>query len=150
MRVNLKKNKAKTGCRFDRNSAEPSIKKSPVKQALVADDNHALCKFLIMALEIIGFEVRTAKDGREAYELFLKNNYDLVITDFQMPVMDGFALIRKIKTKCPNVPIILISGAPLDDLSTIGGPSALEGILSKPFSLTELHRTALQAMSRRK
>ncbi len=147
MHATLKKNKTRVprGFGWDFDS---SAKEIPLKHALVADDDHALCKFLTMALEIIGFKVQTAKDGKEAYDLFLENQYDLVITDFQMPVMNGFSLIRKIKTRSPCIPIILISGTPLDDLSTIGGRCAVEGVLNKPFSLTELHQAALQATAR--
>lgn len=133
---------------FGRSLSEVPITDKPVRRALLADDNHALCKYLIMALKIIGFEVRTARNGQEAYELFLENSYDLVITDFKMPVMNGITLIRKLKSKSPNIPIILISGVPIDDLSKIGCHAPIEGILHKPFSLNELHRTALRAISR--
>jgi CheY-like chemotaxis protein len=118
------------------------------KQALVVEDNAAVCKFLAIALESIGFEVQTAENGQVAYDLFLKNRCDLVITDLQMPVMNGLSLIRKLKNKAPETPIILISGEFPGDISENGCHTAIAGFLHKPFSLNELHRTVLNAVSR--
>ena len=98
------------------------------------------------ALKRIGFQTRHAENGRKAYDLFLKHRCDLVVTDYQMPVMDGFALINKIKIISPSTPVILVSGITLDDLSEIGGISTVEEVLLKPFSLIQLHRAALRAV----
>jgi DNA-binding response OmpR family regulator len=119
-----------------------------IKQALVVEDNAAVCKFITIALKSIGFEVQTAENGQVAYDLFLKNRCDLVITDLQMPVMNGLALIRKLKNKAPDTPIILISGEFPGDISENGCHTAIAGFLHKPFSLSELHRAALNAVSR--
>jgi DNA-binding response OmpR family regulator len=120
----------------------------PIKQALVVEDNAAVCRFIAIALESIGFEVQTAENGQVAYDLFLKNRCDLVITDLQMPVMNGLALIRKLKNESPDTPIILISGEFPGDISENGCHTAIAGFLHKPFSLGELHRAALNAVSR--
>ena len=120
-----------------------------VKKALVVDDNQALCEFIAIALERIGFQVQTAENGYEGFNVFLKGRWDLVITDFQMPVMNGFALINKIKAQSPETPVILISGDFLD-LSEIGGHQVLAGVLHKPFSLSDLHRMALQAVAQKR
>jgi DNA-binding response OmpR family regulator len=122
-------------------------KEMPIKQVLVVEDNAAVCKFIAIALESIGFEVHTAENGQVAYDLFLKNRCDLVITDLQMPVMNGLALIRKLKNKSPDTPIILISGEFPGDISEYGCHAAIAGFLHKPFSLGELHRAALNAVS---
>jgi DNA-binding response OmpR family regulator len=119
-----------------------------IKQALVVEDNAAVCKFITIALKSIGFEVQTAENGQVAYDLFLKNRCDLVITDLQMPVMNGLALIRKLKNKAPDTPIILISGEFPRNISENGCHTAIAGFLHKPFSLSELHRVALNAVSR--
>jgi DNA-binding response OmpR family regulator len=119
-----------------------------IKQALVVEDNAAVCRFITIALESIGFEVQTAENGQVAYDLFLKNRCDFVITDLHMPVMNGLALIRKLKNKSPDTPIILISGDFPGDISENGCHTAITGFLHKPFSLSELHRAALNAVSR--
>lgn len=108
------------------------------RYALVVDDNPGVCDTLACVLEIIGFQVMKAKNGHEAFELFQKIRCDLVITDFQMPIMNGFTLINRIKDYSPETPIILISGESLEDLSEIGGPEAVEEILQKPFPLNDL------------
>jgi hypothetical protein len=63
MHVNPKKNEKNISDHFGRSLSEVPITDKPVRRALLADDNHALCKYLIMALKIIGFEVRTARNG---------------------------------------------------------------------------------------
>ncbi|MFO7963395.1 MAG: response regulator [Desulfobacterales bacterium] len=120
---------------------------APARFALVVEDNEGLRDLLARALELVGFEVKKAENGRTAYDFFLESRYDLVVTDLHMPVMNGFALINRIKTRSPDVPIILVSGHLLDDLSEIGGPSAVATVMKKPFQLSELQKTALRVVA---
>lgn len=80
---------------------------------LVVDDNAASIKSLITILSSAGYETETANEGMEALDKFLKKKPDLVITDLEMPVMDGFALARLIRgdKSSAHIPIIFISAA---------------------------------------
>ena len=61
-------------------------------------------------LEELGHRISTASSGAEALEQFGKHKFDLVVTDFRMPRMDGLELIVRLRKLSPDLPIILISG----------------------------------------
>ncbi len=117
----------------------------PTRRALVVDDDFSMRELVAHALELIGFQVREAENGRQAYELFLKGKWDLVVTDYHMPLMDGVTLINIIQEKAPGTPVILISGV-LEDSIAIAGTKLVIPVLQKPFSVRELHRKALRVI----
>ncbi len=82
---------------------------SQKKKVLIVDDSPMVRNFHSYILREAGFEVRTAADGAEALEVFVQDNFDLVITDINMPRMDGLTFIRRIREIDPHVPIIIIS-----------------------------------------
>jgi CheY-like chemotaxis protein len=77
---------------------------------LLADDNKLGLVARKSVLEELGYRITTAVDGQEALELFSRGTFDLVITDYKMPKMNGHELIKRIRSLAANVPIILISG----------------------------------------
>lgn len=83
---------------------------SAVARILLVDDN----KFGLAArkalLEEQGYEVTTAMEGLEALERFTGTAYDIVITDYKMPGMNGLELIGHIRRLAPTTPVVLISG----------------------------------------
>jgi CheY-like chemotaxis protein len=89
-----------------------------------------------------GFEVRTAKHGDEALGLALRasGEFDLVVTDVRMPVMDGWELGRRLRERWPRLPVLYISGYDVE--LTRGGPRSgqPEAFLRKPFDADELVR----------
>ncbi len=91
-------------------ASEPT--KQPVKEAprvLIVDDSEMVRNFHSYLLKEAGFEVRTAADGAEGLEVFLREPFDLVITDINMPRMDGFTFIKRVRELDKTVPIIIIS-----------------------------------------
>lgn len=117
----------------------------PFRRALVVDDDFAIREIVSRALENIGLNVRRAEDGRQAYELFLKGKWDLVVTDFMMPFMDGITLLDKIKQHAPSTPTILISGMNMDELTGKENRVA-DSVLSKPFKINDLHREVMRVI----
>jgi CheY-like chemotaxis protein len=87
----------------DRNSPAPA-------RILLVDDNRLGLTARKSVLEELGHRITTALHGEEALELFSSGAFDLVITDYRMPKMDGFQLIKSIRALAPAPPIILISG----------------------------------------
>ncbi len=105
---------------------------------LIAEDDEALCEALCDTLDIEGYRVLTAKNGTEALSLLGKHSFRLVISDVQMPVMDGFELLRNIKHLCEQTPVLLMTA-----YGTI--PKAVEAMqagavdyLIKPFEAKTL------------
>ncbi|HOB33055.1 MAG TPA: response regulator [Verrucomicrobiota bacterium] len=117
----------------------------PAKRILVVDDEPFVCDAVKMMLTLDGHEVYTANSAREALDVFEKDKFDLVITDFAMPVMKGDELAVAIKERAPGQPVIMIT-AYAEMLETSGNPlSGVDRMISKPFLLDDL-REAIAAV----
>lgn len=107
---------------------------------LVVEDEEALAKVLKLRLEIEGFAVRSAGDGREALEQIAAERPDIVVCDLMMPVMDGKAFTKAVKSdrKLRSIPILILSALKrqqeVDELTKLGA----DGFVAKPFDSTEL------------
>ncbi len=88
----------------------PSLKGSPPARILLVDDNRNGLIVRKALLEEIGYTVHTAGNGEEGLALFIASAYDLVVTDFRMPLLDGIELIVRIRQREPNARIIMLSG----------------------------------------
>lgn len=77
---------------------------------LLVDDNKLGLIARRSVLEDLGYRITTALEGQEAFERITHEKFDLIITDYKMPKMNGLELIRKAKERAAGVPIILISG----------------------------------------
>ncbi len=80
------------------------------EKILLADDEAGIRKVLGISLEDSGYEVLTAEDGQEAFEIFLQTKPQIVLTDIKMPGMDGIELLQKIKQENPDTEVIMITG----------------------------------------
>lgn len=76
---------------------------------LYVDDNKALCETYSSFFKDIFEEVDYALDGEDALSLYRKEKYELVITDINMPRMNGFTLIKEIKKINPHQPLMIVS-----------------------------------------
>jgi CheY-like chemotaxis protein len=76
---------------------------------LVDDNNHGLIARRAV-LEELGYTIFTAENGEEALELYANQKFDLVVTDFRMPKMNGVELIQKIRMSDAEARIIMLSG----------------------------------------
>jgi CheY-like chemotaxis protein len=77
---------------------------------LLVDDNVNGLKARKSVLQELGYKIEIATGGDDALELFDREKFDLVVTDYKMSSMDGLELIRILRTRAPAIPIILISG----------------------------------------
>jgi len=80
-----------------------------VKKILVVDDNEMLCRLSCDILRTEGYHAVPAVNATEALEAFERDDFDLVVTDFLMPGMNGLDLARTIRNKNPKFPIIVMS-----------------------------------------
>lgn len=81
------------------------------KKVLVVEDSLTARELEKSMLEAAGYEVRTATDGAEGLERLAEGKVDLIVTDIQMPRMDGFAMLRRVKSddRYRNIPVIIVT-----------------------------------------
>ena len=115
--------------------------KTPPKHVLIVDDEPGVRQACRLMLSLDEHTVVEAKNGIEALDLFTKGRFDLVMTDFKMPGMNGNELAARIKRLAPSVPILMIS-AFVKEAGGSHGP--VDATLSKPFSLLELRQAIAQ------
>ena len=103
---------------------------SGMRRVLLIDDEASIVDLFGMILRNAGYFVRTALNGAAGLSLFESASWDLVITDRQMPQMDGERLAEEIRAIAPQTPLILITGVSIGDLR----PGLFDAVLQKPFS----------------
>jgi CheY-like chemotaxis protein len=108
------------------------------KSILVVDDSRELTYVIADFLSMHGYEVQTAHNGFEALNCMGKKRLDIVVTDIHMPGMDGFALMSEIKTRYPDVPIILITGLSVGEAQKMAFEKGADAFVAKPFKMKEL------------
>jgi CheY-like chemotaxis protein len=113
------------------------------KRILLADDQQEVREMTKLMLGMDEHIVTEAVNGREALELFAPGRFDLVITDYLMPVMKGDELARNIKRLAPTAPILMITGsaAELDGIQM-----SVDAVLNKPFRFEELRQAVAQLL----
>lgn len=119
------------------------------KRILVAEDNHVLSHVLQINLELGGFSVTVVADGEEAIRQLSTESFDLVITDYQMPKVDGAGLCRFIRDSetLRDLPIILCSAKGLElDSAAIERDWKVKKVFFKPFSMREMLRCVLSVL----
>jgi DNA-binding NtrC family response regulator len=114
----------------------PELRKK--RQLLIADDDKDIRKLLSKALSFMGYDVTLAGNGLEASTLFFTGSYDLVMTDFQMPLMNGWQLSRLVKEQSPKTPVIVITGFSDAKHSEDQTTNCVDAIILKPFKLKEI------------
>lgn len=133
--------KPKMGKKPDRKSLVSSHKKKRRRRILVVDDEKNILDILSGILSIIGYEVVSAGSGHEGLNLFLKNSIELVLTDLNMPGMDGWTLAFHIKKKSPNTPVVLITGSEKGAVDEKLKRSCVDSVIFKPFILEDFRKT---------
>jgi DNA-binding response OmpR family regulator len=109
-------------------------------KVLVVDDDENFGQIMAETLIAAGYEVQTADDGLHGYLRNLDQQPEIVLTDIQMPELDGLEMIRCIRTINPNVKAIYISGAMTQYQEALISEWKDHGalILNKPFSRKDL------------
>ena len=107
---------------------------------LVVDDSLTMRKVLGRLLEREGFEVLVAKDGMDAMQLLQETTPDAILTDIEMPRMDGFALARNIRddARTATTPLIMISSRTADKHQNLAKEIGVDGFFGKPVQDDEL------------
>lgn len=120
--------------------------KPNLRRILVVDDEKGVRDAIAGLLSDLGYDVAVAADGAEALALIQDAAFGLVLTDLNMPGMDGWSLAERIK-KESNVPIVLITGSERRSVDQRLGKSSVDSVLFKPFRVDELVTVVLKAFA---
>jgi DNA-binding response OmpR family regulator len=106
--------------------------------AMVVDDDPAMLRLTAAMLVGIGYEVRTAGEGTDALFDSRNSPCDLVLTDYEMPIINGYQLGRRIKSQRPATRVVIMTGLGRAAVAGLMADNSIDGWLFKPFHLEEL------------
>ncbi|WP_400075919.1 response regulator transcription factor [Winogradskyella sp. R77965] len=109
-----------------------------MKHILLAEDDLDFGNILKQYLEISGYTITWAKDGKEALELFKNGTYNICVFDVMMPKMDGFTLAEKVVDLNPETPFIFLTARKLKEDKIKGLKLGADDYIVKPFEADEL------------
>jgi DNA-binding NtrC family response regulator len=119
-------------------------------QVLVVDDDADLLAATQRTLERAGYEVTTASDGMEAIGTLGRGDFDLVVSDIDMPRLDGLGLLRAVRDAERQTPFIFVTGQPRIDTAIFAVNNAVAYYLTKPFEPDDLVNAAKRAVGARR
>ena len=121
-------------------------------RVLIADDEASMRALVARAIAMDGHETVTAQDGAEALEILTRDNgaFDLLLTDIQMPIMDGIALALSAARDFPDLTILLMTGF-ADQRERASNLEALvHDVITKPFSVADIRTAVADALASRR
>ncbi|MBM4351832.1 MAG: hybrid sensor histidine kinase/response regulator [Deltaproteobacteria bacterium] len=108
------------------------------ERILIVDDESIILDMVASYVSHIGYEAMTAKNGREALERLRSEPFTILITDIKMPEMDGFELMKAVRSEFPDIHIIAMTGHGASYTFTDVVESGATDYVPKPFSLDEM------------
>ena len=112
----------------------------PGARILVVDDNGIFRNMVSKMLARLGYDVSSADSGESGLSIFLKNKFDVVLSDFEMPGMDGVAFARSVKNSAPLTRVVIMTGSDTGTVFSTKNP-AVDEVISKPFTMEEIDET---------
>jgi DNA-binding response OmpR family regulator len=111
---------------------------TPKIKVLLAEDDANLGSLLKQYLDAKGFETTLAVNGKEAFEIFVKKQFDICILDVMMPIKDGFTTAKEIRSVNNNIPIVFLTARSQKEDALEGFSVGADDYITKPFSMEEL------------
>jgi heavy metal response regulator len=105
---------------------------------LLVEDELKVASFIRSALEEQSYAVDVSHDGEEGYELAASTDYDLIILDIMLPKVDGFQVLRRLRTRKPALPVLILTARGSVEDRVRGLDLGADDYLVKPFALAEL------------
>jgi two-component system cell cycle response regulator CpdR len=121
-------------------------------RVLIADDEHSMRSLVARAIAMDGHDIVTAQDGAEALDILMREDgtFDLLLTDIQMPVMDGIALALAVARDFPKLTILLMTGFADQRERAHGLNAIVYDVVTKPFSVADIRTAVAAALAARK
>ena len=118
------------------------------RRILVVDDDELVCDSIRRILELDQHVIETATSGHDALAAIQTGKFDLIIIDYEMPVMKGDQVAASIKAKAPQQPIIMITGH-TEALRLAGNfPLTVDLVINKPFDIQEIREAVRKITTR--
>jgi DNA-binding NtrC family response regulator len=115
------------------------MKEKPTRaNILIIDDDEGIRTSLANVLELKGYVVHTAKDGKEGLALYREHHYDLALIDIVLPDMKGTELLGKMSGGVPDMMKVIVTGYPDLDNAVKSVNEGADGYIIKPFDVKEL------------
>lgn len=123
-----------------------------MSRVLIADDEESMRTLVARAIAMDGHETVTAEDGAEALDILTRDNgaFDLLLTDIQMPVMDGIALALTAARDYPRLVILLMTGFADQRERASGLDAIVHDVITKPFAVADIRTAVADALTSRK
>jgi CheY-like chemotaxis protein len=121
-------------------------------RVLIADDEESMRVLVARAIAMDGHDIVTAQDGAEALDILSRDDgaFDLLLTDIQMPVMDGIALALSAARDFPELTILLMTGYAAQRERASNLTAIAHDVISKPFSIAEIRAAVADALAAKK
>jgi two-component system alkaline phosphatase synthesis response regulator PhoP len=119
-----------------------------VSRIVIVEDDRAIATGLAMNLRYEGYDVRLAHDGPEGLRLSLEPGTDLIILDLMLPGMNGYEVLKEVRTRNARVPVLMLSAKGAESDKITGLDVGADDYVTKPFALGEL-LARVKAMLRR-
>jgi two-component system cell cycle sensor histidine kinase/response regulator CckA len=119
---------------------QEELEMETIGNILVVDDNNFLRSVVSKMLSMLGYDVSSADSGENGLSLFRKNKFDIVLSDYEMPGMDGIAFACSIKKSSPRTRVVIMTGAGRETVLS-RNTTAVDEVISKPFTLAEIDET---------
>ena len=112
------------------------------KKVLVVDDEIHIVHVVAIKLRNSGYDVITAENGSEGWDLVCQEKPDIVITDYQMPVMTGLEMVEKMREnhETKNIPVIMLTARNFDINDQLQKKLSISECIGKPFSPKQILR----------
>ena len=123
-----------------------------MSRVLIADDEDSMRMLVARAIAMDGHDTVTAHDGAEALEILTREDgaFDLLLTDIQMPVMDGIALALSAARDFPRLTILLMTGFAHQRERASNLSAIAHDVITKPFSVADIRTAVADALASRK
>jgi two-component system chemotaxis response regulator CheY len=119
------------------------------KRIIVVEDFNTSRQIIKRTLENMGYQVDEASDGREALKFFDGGRVDMVVTDYNMPNMDGVSLVEYIRSKevYKYIPILVLSTETNSDKQKRAREAKITGWIKKPFEIVDFRNQVQRILS---
>jgi putative nucleotidyltransferase with HDIG domain len=121
---------------FSEASEAPSV--PPRRRVLIVDDDHLVRDALRFALEDAGYDVWAVAHGADALAVLESQAVDIVLSDIFMPGMNGFELLKQIRQRRPDVPVILVTGFGNIEMARQALKEGATDFITKPYNVSEI------------